>query len=446
MNRLVSIFLVLLVLSGIVFLAWYTAKPDETALKPSVDTGESVTIEDDRFGLGGIETIPFEGIAPDEREIDVTEQRDDRIIIPISTPQVSQSDESTVLADQQAVSERLPRLTRLFAGQVAGYRLDQEDGSLVVKLVEAGTGSRYRIATDPYRLSLVSPGEVRKVVEGYLFANDTVLLLYEGDDEFVIKSAFVPFDVFASSERLLQFEDNIRVATDYENQFFYTRRVNDTTVGIAVDVENPDDTTVIWQSGFSHWLPRWGRNPFITIATPISSQARGKVYLLDPAGQEPFRRAIEPVFGGSAFVDAYSGYIVLYETEKDAFAGKTVVTDLTRDRVISLPITLPEKCDGFNGIFLCAVPEEIPYETRSGHETVFPDSWYQGDISFVDVVLRVNTTTGEVRQVMSQDETDIRLLSDGEIFDIIHPRISDSGEYLFFVNKNNLSLWMLRLL
>ena len=146
------------------------------------------------------------------------------------------------------------------------------------------------------------------------------------------------------------------------------------------------------------------------------------IYLLDPSGQQPFRRLVEPSYGGSAFVDSDSGYFVLYETDRNEFVGTTTVTNQSRETPIEMPVTLPEKCDGFNGVFVCAVPEDIPYQTLSGHETIFPDSWYQGDIAFVDIVLLINVSTGEVKQVMSQRERDIQVLSGGELFDIIHPK------------------------
>ena len=84
---------------------------------------------------------------------------------------------------------------RLFKGPIAGYRIDQNlDGSWSVKVVEQGQGNRYTITTAPYSLTFVSPGEFTRVKEGYVFSNDSVLLLYEsGRDETVIRSAFVPF-------------------------------------------------------------------------------------------------------------------------------------------------------------------------------------------------------------------------------------------------------------
>ena len=143
-------------------------------------------------------------------------------------------------------------------------------------------------------------------------------------------------------------------------------------------------------------------------------------------------------------MDMTTGYFVLFETEADNFAGKASITNRDRTTSIDLPITLPEKCDGVNGVFVCATPKSIPAETLSGYETVFPDSWYQGDIAFEDVVIMVNAATGEKRLLLSSDQDEIRLLSDNTLFDVIHPHLTPDGEFFFFVNKYDLSLWMLR--
>lgn len=443
MGRLMKSVLIILVLALVVLLAWFVAQLlKETPQQPLPDPAVGEQEVGDDFGLENITTLEF-GNQGSSSEIDVTRARDDRLTIPAERPVGADA----VLSEDESVPRRLPRLTRLFAGEVAGYRIDENiDGSWTVKLTEMGTGDRYRISTNPYALQLISRGEVKKVLESHLFANDSVLLLYEGDDETTVKSAFVPYNTVVSDTGLQRFEDNIRATTNNENGLFFTHRVNGKTVGLVVDVANPGDTNMVWQSGFSHWIPRWGRSSYITIATPITSLARGKTYLLDPdTTTQQFHRVVEPLYGGSLFFDSDSGHFVLYEVDRGDFVGKTVVTDLSRKDEIEIPVTLPEKCDGFNGVFVCAVPEEIPYTTLSGYDTVFPDSWYQGDISFLDAVLLINVATGEVQRVMTQNERDIRVLSGGELFDIIHPRISEDGKYLFFVNKNTLSLWMLRI-
>ncbi len=392
------------------------------------------TLIGDQLGLESIDITeqPIFSFPEDVGEID--DSRDDRIYTAPNRP-----NEDTL--------QSLPRLVRLFKGPTAGYRVDRADAdSWEIRVIEQGRGNRYSIRTAPYTLNLIAAGEFTKVLEGYIFSNDTSLILYEsGEDEFTVKSAFVPFAPVGGNDGIQLFENNIRVATDNETNLFFIREVDDRVIGIVVDVSNPEKTEIVWESHFTNWLPRWGRNDYITISTPISKYARGYVYLVDPAGKVPINRFVDISSGGSALVDTTSGFFVLYESVPGSFVGKTLVTDQSRKTSIALPSTVPEKCDGFNGVFVCAVPNSVPSSTLSGYETVFPDSWYQGDITLSDSVIQIDAVTGEKKLIMSPDQDDIKLLSGNEAFDIIRPTVSDDGEFFIFVNKNDLSLWMLRL-
>ena len=438
-KKLFFLFLLLLLI-GIGVYFFFLRDTGEVAPEPT-DTGERVTVGD-QLGLGDIEVVippeqipfvrdPEEGFLPGQPTDQLSLIRLDETI-----PIISVEDDTP-----------LPRLFRLFEGPTAGYRVDQkDDGSWVARVLEQGRGNRYIIDTSPYSLDLVTNGEFTKVVEGYIFANGSTLVMLESDiDETITHSVFTPFTPTPTNNTVQRFEDNIRVATNDENLLFFIHKVDEKAVGLVVDVSDPENTTMVWESTFGSWLPRWGRNSYITLSTPISQFAKGYVYLVDPAGEEPMNRFVDLSTGGSAFMDTSSGYFFLYEIARDDFAGKASVTEYTRETAIDMPITLPEKCDGLNGIFVCAVPTVIPSETVSGYETRFPDSWYQGDISFDDSVVLIDAVTGEKRLIMSSDQPDIRALTGGSTFDIIDPRISDDGRYLFFIHKGDLSLWMLRL-
>ena len=390
--------------------------------------------------LGGVQPdqIPFDLAVSD----DGVGSRDDRVeTVPLSG---DFGIDATTVEHQ----ENLPRLVRLFKGPTAGYRIAKKDDSWEVQVVAQGRGNRYLIQTVPYSLTLTARGEFTRAVEGYPFENGETLVLYESaDDESVIRSAFVPFSTAGTGPSVQLFEDNIRVATDNGNLLFFIQVIDGKSVGVVVDVSNPSETRVVWESNFTSWIPRWGRSGSrITLYTPVTDLMKGFVYLIDPKGVLPNEQFASLISGGSAFMDTTTGYFILFEMKADDFAMKALVTNRDRSVAIDLPpITLPEKCDGVNGVFVCAVPKVVPAETLSGHETVFPDSWYQGDISFDDVIVMVNAATGEKRRVLVADEEEIRILSDNAIFDVIHPRMSADGDFLFFVNKYDMSLWMLRL-
>ena len=437
----VVVFLVFLVLLFIGIYLFFADEPDTSPTDiisvlplPENPLGVSTTTPISQIDLSFLKD-DFSG-----DEIGSDAERDDRVY----TEPLSGGGEAV------ETKENLPRLVRLFEGPTAGYRIDQsDDGSWVVKVVERGRGDRYRIQTVPYSLEPVAQGEFTRAVEAYPFANDEVLVLYESaEDETVVRSAFVPFFITDAGTRVQRFEDNIRVATNNENLLFFIQVIDGKSVGVVVDVSNPGETRVVWGSEFTTWIPRWGRASHITLHTPATGMMKGRAYLVDPKGVLHDDQFVSFSSGGSVFVDTSSGYFVLYEAGSDPanFAGNTIITTTARKPIIDLSVaTLPEKCDGFNGVFVCAVPKSIPSETFSGYETVFPDSWYQGDISFSDAIVMVNAVTGERRLLLSPDQREIRVLSRNDTFDVTHPRISEDGKLLFFVNKRDRSLWMLRL-
>ena len=440
-KSLIFLFLFFLVVFFLLYL-FFLSSPSviEESSQPIEEKDEVVG---DLLGVDNIITLkPPENFGASEIGAPESTQRDDRVYI-----DVPEDTSEGSLGSSTTPEEQVQRLTRLFVGPTAGYRIDQmDDGSWVVRVVEQGRGDRYIIQTSPYSINLVAGGEFTRVLDAYIFSNDTSLVLYESSgNESLIKSAFVPFAPTDGNNKIQLFEDNIRVATNNENLLFFLKEIDDKTVGLVVNTSNPEDTKIIWESYFSNWLPRWGRNSFITISTPISKLTKGYVYLLDPSEKGLFSRLADIPSGGSLFIDTSSGFFVLYEASLEEIVGKTSITEQTRNVSVQIPSTLPEKCDGFNGVFICAVPTIVPARTLSGYETVFPDSWYQGDIFLQDSLIQVDVVTGGKKLLFSSDQEDIQLLSGGRTFDIIHPRISEDGSLFFFVDKRDMALWVLQL-
>lgn len=423
-----SVSLVFLVLILLFVSYFFSADPpvDTRDEQPSTETSYNLGLENITT-VDPLRVIPFDPDASLEPSAEVA--RDDRVYTPTSG-------ESSI-----------PLLMRVFKGPLAGYRVDTSNsGFPVFKVVERGRGDRYLIQTLPYSVNRVASGEFTRVAESHVFSNDDVLMMYEdSENESTIRSAFIPFIISDGDPIIQKFEDNIRVATNTRNKLFFIQTIDDGSVGVVVDVSNPSKTTVVWRSDFTSWIPRWGNRSRITLHTPVTDFMNGYVYRIDPNGVLPDDQFVSLSSGGSAFMDPTTERFVLFETKADNFAGKTRITNRTRSLSIDLPITLPEKCDSFNGVFICAVPRSIQPRTLSGYETLFPDSWYQGDINFDDIVMSINATTGEKKVLLSPTMSSIRLFSGGATFDIIHPRISNDGKYLFFVNKYDMSLWMLRL-
>ena len=125
--------------------------------------------------------------------------------------------------------------------------------------------------------------------------------------------------------------------------------------------------------------------------------------------------------------------LVLY-SDSSKGAPRLYLYNLKRGESKLLPWnTLPEKCVfGSDDNIYCAVPKTLENE-------IYPDAWYQGLVSFSDNIWSYNIEKGNTTLISDLeknsrqkiDATDLKLTSD--------------GSYLFFNNKNDLTLWTIKL-
>ena len=70
---------------------------------------------------------------------------------------------------------------------------------------------------------------------------------------------------------------------------------------------------------------------------------------------------------------------------------------------------------------------------------LYPDDWYRGVISTADKIWQLSASSGEIHLVSSiVDQSD-------RVIDAFNLGLDPKDEFLFFMNKNDLSLWSLDL-
>ena len=91
-----------------------------------------------------------------------------------------------------------------------------------------------------------------------------------------------------------------------------------------------------------------------------------------------------------------------------------------------------DKCiwDRSDTLLLCAVPSDLP-------PALYPDAWYQGTVSFTDSLWQLDLESGNATLI---DLLDIPLGLDVE-----KPFQDSKGDFFFFTNKKDGTLWALRL-
>ena len=334
---------------------------------------------------------------------------------------------------------------KILEGPVAGYRVDSTNNNTIVKAIKGGTGGSYKINFSPFAQTKIAPGELLRVTDALVFKNNKALLLFENKITNTIDSVILTIDEESQSAQKTIFETNIKAASNNLNSFAYVKTASDQSSKVRViDLENQSNNKTIFSSGISSWNIDWGNNSFITLSSPISAFAQSVVYLIENTRSK--ESGIERVGGGiryGAKIDEQTDTLLEFSNDESNTIGQ--LTLKRGDVKAIIETTLPEKCAGRNGIFICSKPNLITGATLSGYRTSYPDSWYQGDLVLSESLVIVNTISGEVEELLNLQSGFIREETNGEIFDIVKPQITTDGKYFIFINKYDKTLWGINL-
>lgn len=310
-----------------------------------------------------------------------------------------------------------------------------------VRYVDRLSGNIYQTFLDKIEERRFSNTMIPKIYEAVFGNNDsTVLMRYLKSDDQTIEtfSGIIPKEVLGADTNSNEIKgtflpENITdfaLSPDKNKIFYLTVDINDNATGNISALSDTTKKTAVFTSPFSEWLPDWPNVNLITLTTKPSAYALGYMYALNPT-TKGFSRVLEGLPGLTTLTSP-SGKTVLY-----ADNGLLLNTfDMTKNTSKDLGLrTMPEKCVwGKNSdILYCAVPKNTPTE-------LYPDAWYQGEVSFSDQIWKIDLTSGN-NTLLVDPITE----PGGEEIDGIKLAIDASGKYLFFVNKKDSYLWRLDL-
>ncbi len=181
------------------------------------------------------------------------------------------------------------------------------------------------------------------------------------------------------------------------------------------------------------WLLSFQGESRAVLTTKPSGITNGYAYLLDLA-----TGGLSKIMGdiaGLTLLPNKDGNKYLGAGTPDGSMKLFVYSKSKNERVMLAISTLPEKCIWANtesAVAYCAVPQSLP-------NAIYPDSWYQGRISFTDNLWKINVDTGETTIISSLTR------ESGQIIDGINLKLADDDTYLTFINKADLTLWGLDL-
>jgi hypothetical protein len=301
------------------------------------------------------------------------------------------------------------------------------------RFIEKATGHIYDANPDGSNPEKISSATIPGIFETYWSSDGNQLVIrYLEKNETAIEDTIRNFSVLSATSTQGVFLPSTITSlssSPSENKIFYLMRSNDATIGIvsAFDNKKPKE---IFSTPFSEFSAEWLNKNTIALLSKPSAFAKGHFYTLD-INKGTFSRILGNIAGLTALLSPSEEKVVYSESGFQSFRTNLYSIKEKKYAFLNL-ITLPEKCfwSKINkDIIYCAVPKTLP-------PADYPDSWYQGIVSFSDNLWKIDTSSGATEIILTGDEFD---------FDIINIFSDPNENYLFFQNKKDGTLWGLKL-
>lgn len=309
-----------------------------------------------------------------------------------------------------------------------------------IRYIETATGHVSETYLDTISITKLTDTTIPRIVEAYFGGKNAnqALLRYEGERN-SIQTFTGSIPIIANKDgtpdttlRGSYLAENIMsMAVSPDRDKIFTVVKNDS--GSVGTISLPDGTkkNQIFSLAFSEWLAEWPSTKFVTITTKPSADVPGYSYSIDIT-----TKIVKKVLGnvnGLTVLTSPDMKTVLFSRSNN----NTITTSLygtTTKTVLPLPggLTFPEKCAWQTATILyCAIPSYIP----SGK---YPDDWYQGSVSFVDQIYRIDTKALSSSVVATPSSVSASI-------DAINLSFDPSNTFLIFLNKKDGALWSLDL-
>ena len=327
-----------------------------------------------------------------------------------------------------------PRLVKLAEGPVAGAITGKSGGALVVRFIETSNGnaSEVNVATlEKKRLTITTIPKVQEAL--WNKAGSAVIARYLKEDGETIESfaaTIRPKSDGAEGELVGSFlPSNITAvsASPSGKDFAYIRKEGNRATLITAPFSGSPKTEV-FRSPILEWTPLWFSENTVALLSKPSVLAEGVLLFVNRATGAS-ETVLSGITGLTALPSPNGALVLASESGETDFAVRVIERKNGRSTEVS-PATLPEKCvwGKNNTTLFCGAPQSIPAAS-------YPDSWYQGAVSFADDFWEIDAPTGISHL----------LLTSPTPMDLTLPLLDGDETHLIFINKKDGSLWSLRL-
>lgn len=374
--------------------------------------------------------IPSDLFPFDERE----RPRDDSAKFSSSSHSGENQDMITTEAD-------MPILRQISDKPVAGGIAFKTGDLATIRYVERGTGHIVETTDKSFEYVKISNTTIPKVPQALWSSNaQSVIMRYIKDSTDKISSfsaniikATTTQDVSRNPKSAFLHSDITQLSINPTgDKIFYLINDEGGAGGVISSIDGSQKKQV-FKSPITEWLTSWPNKETIVLTTKPSSAVAGYLFFLNQK-TGGYNKILSGINGLTALVSSTTKNILYSESANSSLKLNYYNLKNGENKTLSFK-TLPEKCAWSKTeefIIYCAVPKTI----GSGE---YPDSWYQGLVQFNDNIWKINIKTNSSELIFDLQK------ENGVEFDIVDPFLFGNDEYLFFINKKDLTFWSLSL-
>jgi hypothetical protein len=365
----------------------------------------------------------------------------------------------TTSLQNQTNSSPVPTLRELSSTPVGGMSASTTGTTTVVRWIDRGTGYVYQVNSNSLAITELSNTTVPMIYQSFWNRNLNAFIFQSVDDTTNTVTTFYTVLSLSPTSTSTNLSTNTsyqlrgeplpsnitEIALNPEHTSVFTLALSGNSAendNLATDnsgigyISQFDGSkkTEIFSTPLTQVNVEWPADNTITLTTKGFSDTPGFLYFVSPK-TGVFTNILANVNGLDTLTN-HDASLVLYSASGGTNGLITSVYDVKAGTTQTLAFnTLPEKClwSSINkDDLICAVPSRIPSAS-------YPESWYQGTISFSDSIWEINITTGEVHEL-----ADLAKLS-GKQIDAENLTLDPKENFLYFINKRDLTLWSLGL-
>ncbi|MBU3968981.1 hypothetical protein KJ991_02075 [Patescibacteria group bacterium] len=238
-------------------------------------------------------------------------------------------------------------------------------------------------------------------------------------------------DIYSFDGSFLQKNISDMSVSDGGKSLFYVLKKKDGSSLIKSAFGTTENVEIL-NSPLREWLVEWFGNGYL-LKTKPTYKTGGFVYQLNNGGN--VTKLLGDVNGLTALGRADGTAFLYSESTDNLFSLFSFETGNRKITKINMK-TLPDKCvwsKKSKTLVYCAIPSSVSFGK-------YPDDWYQGSVSFDDVlwVIDVNMNLGSI-------VADPNMYFEPPV-DGINLILSEDEDYLIFTNKKDYSLWGINLI